>query len=87
MKNEYSILRSLMFVPGHNEKLITSASNSNADALLFDLEDSVQPPVNKAIARKLILKKLRENKLSQFKKFVRLNEIETCGFRPFFKGF
>ena len=77
MKSKYMILRSLMFVPGHNEKLIDSASKSNADALLFDLEDSVQPSSNKAIARKLILKKLSENKLSHFKKFVRLNEIET----------
>ena len=66
-----------MFVPGHNEKLIDSASNSNADALLFDLEDSVQPASNKAIARKLILTKLKDKKFKRFNKFVRINEIQT----------
>ena len=35
------ILRSMMFVPGNNEKLLRSASRTNADALILDLEDSV----------------------------------------------
>lgn len=46
------IMRSLMFVPGHNEKLLTSAAKSDADVLLLDLEDSVQPESNKPLARK-----------------------------------
>jgi citrate lyase subunit beta/citryl-CoA lyase len=71
------VLRSLMFVPGHNEKLIDSACNSNADALLFDLEDSVQPPSNKPLARKLIIKKLEDKRFDHFYKFVRLNEIDS----------
>jgi len=41
-------------VPGHNEKLLTSAARSEADVLLLDLEDSVQPEANKPIARKTI---------------------------------
>lgn len=77
MNKQQMVLRSLMFVPGHNEKLIDSAEKSNADALLFDLEDSVQPPSNKLLARKLIVEKLKESKFSRFHKFVRLNEIET----------
>ena len=40
-------LRSLLFVPGHNRKLIKYAINSNADVLLLDIEDSVQPRSNK----------------------------------------
>ena len=44
------LLRSLMFVPGHNEKLLESASRSDADVLLLDIEDSVQPVSNKQIA-------------------------------------
>ena len=32
-----------MFVPSHNEKLIKSSIKSNADVLLLDVEDSVQP--------------------------------------------
>lgn len=43
-----------MFVPGHNEKLMRSAAKSDADVLLLDLEDSVQPASNKAIARSMI---------------------------------
>jgi citrate lyase subunit beta/citryl-CoA lyase len=77
MNKDLTVLRSLMFVPGHNEKLIDSAEKSNADALLFDLEDSVQPPSNKLLARKLIVEKLKDEKFYRFHKFVRLNEIET----------
>lgn len=77
MNNDLIVLRSLMFVPGHNEKLIDSAAKSNADALLFDLEDSVQPPSNKPLARTLIVEKLKDKKFKRFYKFVRLNEIET----------
>ncbi|MBP6182579.1 CoA ester lyase [Flavobacterium sp.] len=77
MKNNILLLRSMMFVPGHNEKLIESAAKSNADALIFDLEDSVQPSSNKALARTLIVKSLSDPKFNRFQKFVRLNEIET----------
>ena len=42
------LMRSLMFVPAHNERLMNSASRSNADVLLLDIEDSVQPINNKA---------------------------------------
>lgn len=66
-----------MFVPGHNEKLIESSAKCTADALIFDLEDSVQPSSNKALARKLIVKSLSDSKFNRFQKFVRLNEIET----------
>jgi len=77
MKNNLLLLRSMMFVPGHNEKLIESAAKSTADALIFDLEDSVQPSSNKALARSLIVKSLSDSKFNRFQKFVRLNEIET----------
>ncbi len=66
-----------MFVPGHNEKIIESASKSTADALIFDLEDSVQPNSNKLIAREVIVKRSKEKQFDRFQKFVRLNEIET----------
>ena len=32
-------MRSLMFVPGHNERLLNSAARSEADVLLLDIED------------------------------------------------
>ena len=45
------LMRSLLFVPGHNEKFLASASKSIADVLLLDIEDSVQPaPINKSPA-------------------------------------
>lgn len=77
MKAELMLLRSMMFVPGHHENLYESAAKSHADALIFDLEDSVQPPSNKPLARQMIVKKLADPKFDRFLKFVRLNEIET----------
>ena len=77
MKGKLHLLRSMMFVPGHNEKLIESAAKSTADALIFDLEDSVQPDLNKLLARKVIVQKSHEKQFDRFQKFVRLNEIET----------
>jgi citrate lyase subunit beta/citryl-CoA lyase len=48
--------RSWLFVPADSEKKIAKAIESDADAIIFDLEDSVVP-AQKAAARK-ILKKL-----------------------------
>lgn len=80
MVNNLLLLRSMMFVPGHNEKLIESAAKSTADALIFDLEDSVQPDVNKVLARQVIVKSLSHPKFDRFTKFVRLNEIGKAFF-------
>ncbi|GHC58394.1 HpcH/HpaI aldolase/citrate lyase family protein [Ulvibacter litoralis] len=77
MKNSLQLLRTMMFVPGHNEKIIDSASKSAADALIFDLEDSVQPVSNKLLAREIIVRRSKEKQFDRFQKFVRLNEIET----------
>lgn len=70
-------MRSLMFVPGHNLKLLNSAIKSNADVLLLDLEDSVQPKCNKKIARENIISLVKEEKLSRFKIFPRVNDRES----------
>ncbi len=45
--------RSWLFVPGDSEKKIAKALDSDADALIFDLEDSVAPD-RKATARDLL---------------------------------
>lgn len=42
--------RSLLFVPGHKRDWIDKALNSEADAVIIDLEDSV-PPQDKDLAR------------------------------------
>lgn len=77
MKDNLQLLRSMMFVPGHNEKLYDSATKSTADALIFDLEDSVQPDSNKLLARDVIVRRTKDTEFDRFQKFVRLNEIET----------
>ena len=71
------IRRSLMFVPGHNEKLLASAARSEADVLLLDLEDSVQPEYNKAIAREKILEWVSAGKFKNYHIFPRVNDRES----------
>jgi citrate lyase subunit beta/citryl-CoA lyase len=45
--------RSWLFVPGDSEKKIAKAIDSEADAIIFDLEDSVAP-AQKAAAREIL---------------------------------
>jgi len=71
------LLRSLMFVPSHNEKLMMSASKSNADVLLLDVEDSVQPFSNKQVARDTIIKYVSANTFTGKKIFPRVNDRES----------
>jgi len=71
------LLRSLMFVPSHSEKLMISASNSNADVLLLDVEDSVQPCANKKVARETILKYVHSKAFGSKKIFPRVNDRES----------
>ena len=71
------LLRSLMFVPAHNLKLLRSSVKSDADVLLLDLEDSVQPSENKEIARKNIIELLEEGAFADFHIFPRVNDRES----------
>lgn len=71
------LMRSLMFVPGHNERLLNSASRSSADVLLLDLEDSVRPEFNKQLARDTIEKFVTEGKFQNHKVFPRVNDRES----------
>lgn len=73
---DYS-LRSLMFVPAHNNKLLQSSTKSDADVLLLDLEDSVQPRSNKKVARENILKSLSEGAFKKYHVFPRINDRES----------
>lgn len=70
-------MRSLQFVPGNNERLINSAKKSDADILLFDLEDSVQPAKNKILARKILSDNLSNPEFDKYIKYIRVNEIDT----------
>ena len=74
---EYLTFRSLMFVPGHNEKLMKSAGRSEADVLLLDIEDSVQPINNKQVARDTIKKFVEEGFFKNHLVFPRVNDRES----------
>ena len=67
------IARSLLFVPGHNSKFMESAAKSNADILLPDVEDSVQPISNKQLSRDMILSFVNDKKFDGKLVFPRVN--------------
>lgn len=71
------LMRSLMFVPAHNEKLMDSALKRDPDVLLLDIEDSVQPVENKQIARDNIKRYVQEGKFGNRKIFPRVNDRES----------
>ncbi|WP_404325293.1 CoA ester lyase [Cobetia sp. UIB-001] len=48
-----TLMRSLLYVPGHNAKLVAKAVAGDADAIVLDLEDAV-PPETKPTARSLL---------------------------------
>jgi len=71
------LMRSLMFVPAHNGRLMESATCKQADVLLLDIEDSVQPAENKQIARDNIIRYIREGRFKDRLVFPRVNDRES----------
>ncbi len=72
-------LRSLLFTPGSNEKMLSKAPTSGADAALFDLEDSVAPDMKKK-ARPLVLQAIKETAAAKGGPpviTVRVNDVTT----------
>lgn len=70
--------RSLLFVPGHDERKLAKALGSGADVLLIDLEDSVAPEAKAAargIAAAFIAAHLGDADRPQL--YVRVNDLET----------
>lgn len=76
MKVDY-LMRSLMFVPAHNERLMESASKCLADVLMLDVEDSVQPVENKQVARERIIEYVSKGRFKGSKVFSRINDRES----------
>jgi citrate lyase subunit beta/citryl-CoA lyase len=66
--------RSWLFVPADSEKKIAKALDSDADAIIFDLEDSVAP-ANKAAARDILKNLPQRTERPQL--WVRINPIGT----------
>jgi citrate lyase subunit beta/citryl-CoA lyase len=64
--------RSWLFVPADSERKVTKALDSEADAIIFDLEDSVTPAM-KPVARDLIRNLLKRSGGPQW--WVRVNPL------------
>lgn len=69
-------IRSLLFVPGTRSDRFDKAMKAGADAVTFDLEDSVEPS-QKDNARSLIAEFLRAGNTSQVLRLVRFNSLDT----------
>ncbi len=76
MEKNY-LMRSLMFVPAHNRRLMDSAARTFADVLLLDIEDSVQPTSNKQVARDNILEYIQKGLFKERIVFPRVNDRES----------
>ena len=70
------LLRSMMYVPAYKEKFIEKSLTANADAIIYDLEDSV-PESFKADARKILAEYINSGKLKNKMVFIRLNPLES----------
>lgn len=71
------VLRSLLFVPGDSERKLARGLSSGADALIVDLEDSVEPQRLPA-ARAQVLEFLqRENERPAPELWVRVNALSS----------
>lgn len=76
MKNKRMLLRSMLFVPTYKEKFIDHAIESDADAIILDLEDSI-PDQFKPHAREIIKSNIGKRVFKDTCTFVRLNPIES----------
>jgi citrate lyase subunit beta/citryl-CoA lyase len=70
------ILRTLLFVPGNQERRLEKARQIPADALILDLEDSV-PPAEKDTARKMVVAAIDKMASTGKDIFVRINSLPT----------
>lgn len=76
MNNETYLMRSLMFVPAHNQKLLDSSLRRDADVLLLDIEDSV-PMEDKQLARDKIKTFVQRPEARGKLLFPRVNDRES----------
>ena len=67
-------MRSLLFVPADSERKLARARQSEADALILDLEDSVVP-ANRSMARSLARAFLASSGSAGFRRYVRVNPL------------
>lgn len=70
------MIRSLLFVPGGSLRMIQKAQETDAEALILDLEDAVAPE-QKEEARRALAQTLPEVDLTRKEVFVRINGLRT----------
>ncbi|MDE0451725.1 MAG: CoA ester lyase [Gammaproteobacteria bacterium] len=68
--------RSVHFVPGGNERMLVKALATNADSLIFDLEDAVTPD-RKDEVRGMVASWLADTDFGTKEKTVRMNPLDT----------
>ena len=73
-----AVMRSVMYVPSNNEKMVSKAPGIESDILTLDLEDSV-PPAEKQKGREMIQEYLKNDRANQAAPYlyVRINNWET----------
>jgi citrate lyase subunit beta/citryl-CoA lyase len=76
MPREASLVRSWLFVPGDSERKLERAWDSEADALIVDLEDAVGPE-RKLIARDIARTAITEGRRGDKLVSVRVNSLDT----------
>ncbi len=70
------VMRSVFYVPGNNEKMVSKAPSIQADVITLDLEDSV-PPAEKPKARDVTRENLKYAGTGGAPVYVRINNWET----------
>ena len=79
------MLRSPLFVPGHQARFYEKLREFQPDGVILDLEDAV-PPGEKPRARQMVRERLGGPTLEGFEVFVRVNAIESQFFRDDIRG-
>lgn len=71
-----TVMRSVFYVPGNNEKMVSKSPEIPADIITLDIEDSV-PPAEKPKAREMIKENLKYAGTGGATVYVRINNWET----------
>ncbi|RTF57265.1 aldolase/citrate lyase family protein, partial [Serratia marcescens] len=75
--NKTRLRRSMLFVPGANAAMVSNAFIYQADALMFDLEDSVILR-EKDAARRLVYHALQHPLYQEVETIVRVNALDSA---------
>lgn len=71
-----AVRRSDLYLPANNEHMILKAPTLGADVITLDMEDSV-PPAEKAVAREMVKKHIKEMSATGSEAWVRVNAWDT----------